>query len=62
VERVGIERLRAVLVENSDKLVETLDAALQRSLDAVYDPWQEAIKPRTANQFASVLVAAEGAK
>ena len=61
VERVGIERLRALVVDDSDGLVEGLDAAMQRSVDAAYDPWKEAIKPRTANQFSGVLVS-EGAK
>ncbi len=61
VERVGIERLRAVVVEDSDGIVEALDAAMQRSVDAAYDPWQEAVQPRTANQFSDLLVA-DGAK
>ncbi len=61
VERVGIDRLRAVVVEDSDGIVAALDAAMQRPIDAAYDPWQEAVTPRTANQFADVLVA-EGAK
>ena len=61
VERVGIARLRAVVVDDSDGIVAALDAAMQRSIDAAYDPWQEAITPRTANQFSDVLVA-EGAK
>ncbi len=62
VERIGIERLRAVLVENSEGLVEQLDAALQRSVDAAFDPWREASRPRTANQFSSLLLAGEGAE
>ena len=57
VERVGIERLRAVVVEDSDGIVDALDAAMQRSVDAAYDPWQEAVHPRTANQFSDLLVA-----
>ncbi len=61
LERVGIERLRAVVVEDSDGLAEALDAAMQRSIDAAFDPWQEATAPRTANQFTGVLLA-EGAK
>ena len=61
VERIGIDRLRAVVVEDSDGIVAALDAAMQRSVDAAYDPWREAVTPRTANQFADVLVA-EGAK
>ena len=61
VERVGIERLRAVLVDDSEKSLEALDAAMQKSVDAAYDPWKEAEAPRTANQFAGLLVG-QGAK
>jgi nitrite reductase (NADH) large subunit len=57
VERLGIERIRAVVVEDSEGIAAELDAAMQASIDASYDPWQEAIAPKTANQFASVLVA-----
>ncbi len=60
VERVGLERIRAVVVEDSDGLVAGLDAAMQLSIDAAYDPWKEAVTPRTANQFAAML-APEGA-
>ncbi len=55
VERVGIERVRAVVVEDSDGIAAALDAAMQASVDAAYDPWLEAEKPKTANQFASLL-------
>jgi nitrite reductase (NADH) large subunit len=61
VERIGMERLRAVLVDDSDDLVEALEAAMQRSVEAAYDPWKEAVAPRTANQFAHAL-AGEGAE
>jgi nitrite reductase (NADH) large subunit len=57
VERVGIERIRAVVVEDSDGIVAALDAAMQASVDAAYDPWKEAIAPKTANQFASRIPA-----
>ena len=61
VERLGIERLRAILIDDSEALVEALDAAMQRSVDATYDPWLEAATPRTANQFAAIL-APQGAE
>ena len=61
VERVGIERLRAVVVEDSDGIVGALDAAMQRSVEAAYDPWKVAAAPRTANQFTGVLLA-QGAR
>jgi nitrite reductase (NADH) large subunit len=55
VERVGIERVRAVVVDDSEGIAQSLDAAMQSSVDAAYDPWKEAIAPKTANQFASVI-------
>jgi nitrite reductase (NADH) large subunit len=55
VERLGIEKLRAVVVHDSEHLAERLDAALQSSVDAYQDPWLEASKPATVNQFASHL-------
>ena len=55
VERIGIDRLRAILIEDSDTLVANLDTAMQHAIDATRDPWQEATAPRTANQFSDVL-------
>jgi nitrite reductase (NADH) large subunit len=57
VERVGIERVRAVVVEDSEGIAAALDAAMKASTDAAYDPWKEAAAPKTANQFASLLPA-----
>ena len=56
IPRVGLERIRAVVVENSDGTVAELDAAMERSIAAARDPWQEATAPRTANQFADIVV------
>src|SRR5262245_5465400 len=55
VERIGIERIRAVVVEDSEGAAAALDAAMQASIDAAYDPWKEATAPRTVNQFASLI-------
>lgn len=55
VERVGIERLRALIVEDSDGLAEQLDQALLDSAAAVRDVWLERDQPKTVNQFRSVL-------
>jgi nitrite reductase (NADH) large subunit len=55
VARVGIEKIRAVVVDDSEGLAALLDAALQRSVDAYRDPWQEAHAPATPNQFCSSL-------
>jgi nitrite reductase [NAD(P)H] large subunit len=57
VERVGIERIRAVVIDDSEGVAESLDAAMQASIDAAFDPWKEATEPKTANQFASLITA-----
>jgi nitrite reductase (NADH) large subunit len=59
VERLGIERIRAVVVEDSEGLAAQLDADMQASVDATYDPWKEATAPKTENQFASQIVPTE---
>ena len=59
VARIGIERIRAVIVEDCEGLGAALDAAMQASVDAAYDPWKEATAPKTVNQFASAISAAE---
>jgi nitrite reductase (NADH) large subunit len=55
VDRVGIAKIRAVVVDDSEGIAESLDRALERSVEAYRDPWQEALAPATANQFASRL-------
>jgi nitrite reductase (NADH) large subunit len=55
VERVGIERVRAVIVEDSEGIGPALDRAMQESVEATSDPWLEADAPKTANQFAELI-------
>jgi nitrite reductase (NADH) large subunit len=55
VERVGIDELRRVLVDDEDGIAARLDAELQASVDAYADPWREADAPKTSSQFAGVL-------
>jgi nitrite reductase (NADH) large subunit len=57
VERLGIERIRSVVVEDSEGLAAGLDAAMQASVEAAYDPWKEGAAPKTPNQFSSVIPA-----
>jgi len=59
VERVGIERIRAVVIEDSEGTARSLDAAMQASIDAACDPWKESNAPKTAYQFASLMPAAD---
>jgi len=51
VERIGIDRIRAVVVQDSERIGARLDAAMQASVDAYQDPWQESGSPVTAGQF-----------
>ena len=55
VERIGIERIRAVVVDDSEGIAADLDAAMEASIAATVDPWLEAVAPKTANQFTSVI-------
>jgi nitrite reductase (NADH) large subunit len=55
VERMGIERVRAVIVEDSDGIADALDAAMEASVASVSDPWLERTARKTENQFASVI-------
>jgi len=55
VERVGIQKIRAVVVEDSEGMAARLDDEMQKSVDAYRDPWREAYVPATPNQFVSLL-------
>ncbi len=55
MERVGVETVRATVVEDRDGDGERLDAELERSLSAYSDPWLEGREPVTSNQFHAVL-------
>ncbi|HEV7885283.1 MAG TPA: (2Fe-2S)-binding protein, partial [Solirubrobacteraceae bacterium] len=55
MERVGVETVRAIVVEDRDGDGERLDAALELSLSAYTDPWIEGREPVTPNQFQTLL-------
>jgi nitrite reductase (NADH) large subunit len=57
VERLGLDRIRAVVMQDSDGIAAALDAALEKSIAATFDPWTERTQPKTANQFETVLEA-----
>jgi len=64
LERVGIEPLKKILVEDSDGICARLDAEIQKAVDAYKDPWKEAELPAYPAQFsgpelAHVLAVAE---
>jgi nitrite reductase (NADH) large subunit len=56
VPRVGIERIRAVLIEEADDaFLEQLDANMARSVAAYRDPWQDGQEPVSVGQFRTSL-------
>ena len=55
VPRVGLDKIKAIVVDDSEGIAGRLDAAMQATVDAYVDPWLEADRPATANQFVSNL-------
>ncbi|MPQ99003.1 NAD(P)/FAD-dependent oxidoreductase [Modestobacter sp. I12A-02628] len=56
VPRVGLEKIQAVLLEDSEGIVADLDAGMQRSIDAYTDPWAaDLAEPATPGQFRTSL-------
>jgi nitrite reductase (NADH) large subunit len=51
MERVGVDSVRATVVDDRDGDGERLDAELERSLAAYRDPWLEGRDPVVAHQF-----------
>ncbi|MGX6603461.1 nitrite reductase large subunit NirB [Micromonosporaceae bacterium Da 78-11] len=55
VPRVGIDRLRELIIDDSDGLAAALDAAMATSVAAYRDPWKERQEPATPGQFRTSL-------
>ncbi|WP_330255271.1 nitrite reductase large subunit NirB [Nocardia sp. NBC_00565] len=55
VPRVGIDTIRAVVVEDRDGDGARLDAEMHKAVDAYRDPWKDREKPATPGQFRSAL-------
>jgi nitrite reductase (NADH) large subunit len=55
VQRLGIDRIRAVVVEDSEGIAERLEREIAASKAAYKDPWQEAYAAPVDNQFSSLL-------
>ncbi|MGI3780694.1 MAG: hypothetical protein ACRYG2_07940, partial [Janthinobacterium lividum] len=55
VPRMGIDRLRELVVDDVEGIGEQLDASMQKSIDAYRDPWREAAAPVTTGQFRTSL-------
>jgi nitrite reductase (NADH) large subunit len=55
VPRVGIEKLRSILVDDAEGICARLDADMDDAVAAYFDPWQEAVAPVHPSQFADTL-------
>ena len=55
VPRVGLERIRAVVVDDSEGIAERLDAAVAAHADHYVDPWTQGADPVTPGQFRTAL-------
>lgn len=55
VPRVGIDRIRDIVVFDSDGIAADLDAHMQKSVDSYRDPWAESRNPGIPNQFQTSL-------
>ncbi len=51
VERVGIDILKSILIEDSLGICAQLEERIQKAVEAYKDPWKEADVPAYANQF-----------
>lgn len=57
VERLGIDKLRRILVDDEAGIAARLDGEIQAAVDAFVDPWLEADHPATPTQFEDRLPA-----
>jgi nitrite reductase (NADH) large subunit len=55
VPRVGIETVRAVVVDDSEGIAADLDARVTEAVAAYRDPWKERIDPAVPGQFRTAL-------
>jgi SAM-dependent methyltransferase len=55
VPRVGLDELKALLLDDRDGIVTGLDERMQAAIDAYRDPWQEGREPVTSGQFTNSL-------
>jgi nitrite reductase (NADH) large subunit len=55
VERIGLDTLRRILVDDDEGIAARLDIDMQAAVDAYADPWKEGDAPRTEAQFSETL-------
>ena len=55
VARIGIDKIRAVVVEDSEGIAARLEEEIAQSKAAFKDPWKEAYMAANPNRISSVL-------
>ena len=55
VPRIGLEKIRAIVVDDSEGIAERLDAGMAQSIAAYRDPWRDGADPVTPGQFRTAL-------
>ncbi|MDQ2776438.1 MAG: nitrite reductase large subunit NirB [Acidobacteriota bacterium] len=55
VERLGIEKIRSIVMDDSDGIAARLDTAIEASIAAYQDPWKESYTSAPPTHFASLL-------
>ena len=55
VSRIGIEKLRQIVVEDSLGIGAQLEESLHRSTTAYRDPWKAALTSTVPNEFSTLL-------
>ncbi|MBM2616508.1 NAD(P)/FAD-dependent oxidoreductase [Actinoplanes sp. LDG1-06] len=55
VPRVGIDRIREIVVDDSEGIAGALDAAMDASVTTYRDPWKDREQPATPGQFRTSL-------
>ena len=53
--RIGIEELRAILIDDRDGIVDGLLERIGMSIAAYSDPWKERLAPKSPAQFTPSL-------
>ncbi|GLY00564.1 nitrite reductase large subunit NirB [Actinoplanes sp. NBRC 101535] len=55
VPRIGIDRIREIVVDDTDGIAAALDTAVEVAVQAYRDPWKERAEPATPGQFRKSL-------
>ena len=56
VTRIGLDKIKAVVVEDSEGIAERLDREISESKAGYKDPWKESLQPANVSQFSAPLL------